>query len=86
MYWLNSKSCLVSLKKESIESAKAAIQAATTQAVTTITELMTNSQNDAVRFNAAKEILAMTGVSHASYEGACTVAKVKKERLERASF
>jgi hypothetical protein len=54
--------------------------------VTTITELMTSSQNDAVRFNAAKEILAMTGANHAARIGACTEAKAKKERLEKEFF
>jgi hypothetical protein len=51
------------LKKENTEAARAAIQSAAVLAVETISSIMQNSANDTVRLSAAKEVLAMAGLT-----------------------
>ena len=54
---------LNALKSENITAARAAIQSAAVLAVNTISSIMKDSDNDAVRLNAAKEVLAMAGLT-----------------------
>ena len=77
---------LNSLKREIIDAARAAIQNASTLAITTIADLMTNSDNDMCRLNAAKEILAMAGITRALDIGSDSPEALKKEREEMASW
>jgi len=77
---------LNSLKREIIDAARTAIQNASTLAITTIADLMTNSDNDMCRLNAAKEILAMAGITRALDIGSDSPEALKKEREEMASW
>jgi len=65
--WLNEDcefiAYLNTLKKENSQAARAAIQSAAVLAVETISNLMRESQNDAVKLAAAKEVLAMAGLT-----------------------
>ncbi|MDD5276086.1 MAG: phBC6A51 family helix-turn-helix protein [Methylovulum sp.] len=65
--WLNSDYEFIAyinrLKKENTEAARAAIQSAAVLAVETIASIMKDSDNDAVRLSAAKEVLAMAGLT-----------------------
>jgi hypothetical protein len=65
--WLNNDYEFIAyinlLKKENTEAARAAIQSAAILAVKTISSIMQSSDNDAVRLNAAKEVLAMAGLT-----------------------
>ena len=80
---------LNALKAENITAARAAIQSAAVLAVSTISSIMTNSDNDAVRLNAAKEVLAMAGLtkdtaSLANQGIGATTAEAVKEEKEKA--
>ena len=75
---------LNSLKREIIDAARAAIQNASTLAIETIADLMQNSENDICRLNAAKEILAMAGITRALDIGSDSVETLRKEREQRA--
>ena len=75
---------LNSLKREIIDAARTAIQNASTLAITTIADLMQNSDNDMCRLNAAKEILAMAGITRALDIGSDSPEALKKEREEMA--
>ena len=65
--WLNSDYEFVAyinaLRKENAEAARAAIQSAALVAIETITSILKHSDNDAVRLSAAKEVLAMAGLT-----------------------
>lgn len=77
---------LNTLKSENIKAARTAIQAAACQAVTTMSEIMKNSTNDAARLAAAKEILSMAGLTKDTQSmaskgiGAVTAEKVQAEK------
>ena len=75
---------LNSQKREIIDAARAAIQNASTLAITTIADLMQNSDNDMCRLNAAKEILAMAGITRALDIGSDSVETLRKEREQMA--
>lgn len=87
--WLNSDyefmAYINRLKKENTEAARAAIQSAAVLAVETISSLMKDSENDAVRLSAAKEVLAMAGLTKDTAAllnrgiGATTAHEVKAE-------
>lgn len=82
------------LKKENTEAARAAIQSAAVLAVETISSIMQNSDNDTVRLSAAKEVLAMAGLTKDTAAllnrgiGATTAtalkAEVEKDRIFKA--
>jgi hypothetical protein len=77
---------LNALKSENVTAARTAIQAAACQAVTTMTEIMKNGTNDTARLAAAKEILAMAGLTESTKAmaekgiGAVTADKVKAQK------
>ena len=74
------------LKSENVTAARTAIQAVACQAVTTMSEIMKNGTNDAARLAAAKEILAMAGLTEATKSmaekgiGEVTAEKVQAEK------
>lgn len=77
---------LNALKSENVTAARTAIQAAACQAVTTMSEIMKNSTNDAARLAAAKEILCMAGLTESTKAmaekgiGEVTADKVKAQK------
>lgn len=90
--WLNNSNDFVAylnaVKKENSDAARAAIQSAAILAVETIAAIMKNSDNDAVRLNAAKEVLAMAGLTKETGTllnrgiGATTAAGVHAEKIK----
>lgn len=77
---------LNALKSENVTAARTAIQAAASQAVAAMVEIMKSSSNDAARLAAAKEILAMAGLTEATRGiaskdiGEVTADKVKAKK------
>jgi hypothetical protein len=53
---------LNSLKRDLVDSARAGLQASVALAIETINTIMTDSDNDVVRLNAAKEVLNRAGI------------------------
>lgn len=94
--WLNSDYDFIAyingLKKENTEAARAAIQSAAILAVETIASIMRDSDNDTTRLNAAKEVLAMAGLTKDTVSmanrgvGATTAIEVQKEAHKAAKF
>lgn len=81
--WLNDPvfiAYLNSLKSEVVEAGRAQIQTSVTLAITTLCDIMKDSANDVARFNCAKEILFMAGLSREAKIGPITVEEVKKQR------
>jgi predicted DNA-binding protein YlxM (UPF0122 family) len=84
---------LNALKSENITAARSAIQSAAVLAVETISSLMKDSDNDAVRLACAKEVLAMAGLTKDTQGmvnkgiGAITPEAVKadKERARKSA-
>ena len=76
------------LRKENTEAARAAIQSTAVLAVETIASIMKDSDNDAVRLSAAKEVLAMAGLTKDTNQlfnrgvGGITAEAVKNERTK----
>ena len=80
--WLNDPvfiAHLNTLKSEVIESGRSQIQTSVTLAITTLCDIMSSSQNDVARFNCAKEVLFMAGLSRELKIGAVTVEGVQKQ-------
>lgn len=77
---------LNALKSENITAARSAIQSAAVLAVDTISSIMRESQNDAVRLACAKEVLAMAGLTKDTVSlenkgiGATTAEAVRAEK------
>ncbi|MFI3136856.1 MAG: phBC6A51 family helix-turn-helix protein [Methylococcaceae bacterium] len=88
--WLKTNDVFIAhlngLKLEIIDSSRAAIQTSAALAISTINALMAHSDNDAVRLAAAKEILAMAGLTKVSAIGSDSADKLKKARAEKAVF
>ena len=94
--WLNDDNEFIAylnaVKKENTDAARAAIQSAAITAVETISAIMKDSDNDAVRLNAAKEMLAMCGLTKETATmlnkgiGATTAAGVQAEKTKAAKF
>jgi hypothetical protein len=94
--WLNSDyefmAYINRLKKENTEAARAAIQSAAVLAVETIAAIMKDSDNDTVRLSAAKELLAMAGLTKDTAAllnrgiGATTAHEIKTEIQKAAKF
>lgn len=77
---------LNALKSENVTAARTAIQSAACQAVTTMVQIMNKGTNDTARIAAAKEILAMAGLTEATRGiaskdiGEVTADKVKAKK------
>ena len=84
--WLKDDNAFIAhlngLKYEVIEAGRSQIQTSVSLAITTICDIMSSSQNDVARFNCAKELLYMAGLSRELKIGAVTVEEVKKQRAE----
>ena len=82
--WLKDDAVFIAhlntLKSEVIEAGRSQIQTSVSLAITTICQIMEHSENDVARFNCAKEILFMAGLSRELKIGAVTVEEVKKQR------
>ena len=77
---------LNSLKRDLVDSARAGLQASVALAIETINTIMTDSDNDVVRLNAAKEVLNRTGINHAHTIGSDDAERLRKERLLKIDF
>ena len=77
---------LNSLKDEVVEAGRSQVQTSVTLAITTLCDIMKSSQNDVARFNCAKEILFMSGLSRELKIGATTAEGVRKGREEYDMF
>ena len=81
---------LNSLKSENLEAARTMIQSSSCLAVNTLIEVMQKSKNDQARITAAKELLAMSGMTKESSVmygwgvGPETPEKVKAEKKSDA--
>jgi hypothetical protein len=94
--WLNNDyefmAYINRLKKENTEAARAAIQSAAVLAVETIAAIMKESENDSVRLSAAKEVLAMAGLTKETGTllnkgiGATTAPELKLEVEKNRKF
>jgi hypothetical protein len=72
---------LNSLKHDLIDAGRAGLQASVALAIETINSIMSDSDNDVVRLNAAKEVLNRAGISHAQAIGSDDAERLKKERV-----
>jgi hypothetical protein len=72
---------LNSLKHDLIDAGRAGLQASVALAIETINSIMTNSDNDLVRLNAAKEVLNRAGVNNTQAIGSDDAERLKKERV-----
>ena len=77
---------LNSLKRDLIDSARAGLQASVALAIETINSIMTDSDNDIVRLNAAKEVLNRAGINNAQVIGSDDAERLKKERAFKESI
>jgi len=77
---------LNSLKHELIDNGRAGLQASIALAIETISSLMTDSENDIVRLNAAKEVLNRTGINNALRIGSDDADLLKRERVFNESM
>lgn len=77
---------LNSLKRDLVDSAGAGLQASVALAIETINTIMTDSDNDVVRLNAAKEVLNRAGINHAHTIGSDDAERLRKERLLKIDF
>jgi len=87
--WLNDENFnayINSLKHESVNAARSAIQAAASLAVSTMSDLMANSQNDGVRLACAKEILSMLGLEKKQAIGSESAQELKRQKENDAKF
>ncbi|MEY3787727.1 MAG: Helix-turn-helix of insertion element transposase [Pseudomonadota bacterium] len=71
---------LNSLKGELIDAGRAGLQASVALAIETINLLMTSSDNDIVKLNAAKEVLNRAGIINALVIGSDDADLLKRER------
>ena len=82
--WLKSDDSFIahinSLKQDLINAGRASLQASVALAIETINSLMTGSDNDIVKLNAAKEILNRAGINNALVIGSDDAAQLKKDR------
>jgi hypothetical protein len=74
------------LKEENLEAARTSIQSAALTAVKTLVKIMESSKNDSARISAAKEILAMCGLTDKTQSqfglgiGGTTTRQVESEK------
>jgi hypothetical protein len=82
--WLKNDDAFIaylnSLKGELIDAGRAGLQASVALAIETINSLMTSSDNDIVRLNAAKEVLTRSGINNAPVIGSDDADLLKRER------
>ena len=74
------------LKQDLIDSGRAGLQASVALAIETINSLMTGSDNDIVRLNAAKEVLNRAGINNALVIGSDDADLLKRERVFNESM
>lgn len=83
--WLKNDDLFIahlnSLKQDLIDSGRAGLQASVALAIETINSLMTKSDNDIVRLNAAKEVLNRAGINNALVIGSDDADLLKRERV-----
>ena len=83
--WLKTDDSFIahlnSLKQALIDSGRAGLQASVALAIETINSLMTGSDNDVVRLNAAKEVLNRSGLMTAQVIGSDDADLLKRERV-----
>ena len=83
--WLKTDDSFIahlnSLKQDLIDSGRAGLQASVALAIETINSLMTGSDNDVVRLNAAKEVLNRSGLMTAQVIGSDDADLLKRERV-----
>ena len=87
--WLNDDvfiAYLNGLKSEVVDAGRVQIQTSVTLAITTLCDIMKDSPNDVARFNCAKEILFMAGLSRELKIGPTTAEGIKKQREEADRF
>jgi len=82
--WLKTDDSFIahinSLKQDLIDSGRAGLQASVALAIETINSLMTGSENDIVRLNAAKDVLNRAGINNALVIGSDDAVQLKKDR------
>jgi hypothetical protein len=69
------------LKHDLMDSARAGLQASVALAIETINSIMSDSDNDVVRLNAAKEVLNRAGINNAQTIGSDDAERLKKQRV-----
>ena len=69
-----------------IDNGRAGLQASIALAIETISSLMTDSENDIVRLNAAKEVLNRAGINNALTIGSDDADLLKRERVFNESM
>ena len=69
------------LKHDLMDSARAGLQASVALAIETINSIMSGSDNDVVRLNAAKEVLNRAGINNAQTIGSDDPERLKKQRV-----
>jgi hypothetical protein len=83
--WLRNDDSFVahlnSLKRDLIDAGRAGLQASVALAIETINSIMSDSDNDVVRLNAAKEVLNRAGINNALTIGSDNPERLKKERV-----
>jgi hypothetical protein len=83
--WLKNDDAFIahlnSLKHDLMNAGRAGLQASVALAIETIKSIMSDSDNDIVRLNAAKEVLSRTGIIQAQPIGSDDPERLKKERL-----
>jgi len=88
--WLKDDAVFIAhlngLKSEVVEAGRAQIQTSVSLAITTICQIMEHSENDVARFNCAKEILFMAGLSRELKIGPVTIEAVQKQRKDAESL
>ena len=72
---------LNSLKHDLMDSARAGLQASVALAIETINSIMTDSDNDVVRLNCAKEVLTRAGINNALTIGSDDAERLRKKRM-----
>jgi hypothetical protein len=83
--WLKNDDLFIahinSLKQDLINAGRSGLQASVALAIETINSLMTKSDNDIVRLNAAKEVLNRAGINNALVIGSDDADLLKRERV-----
>jgi hypothetical protein len=77
---------LNSLKHDLMNAGRAGLQASVALAIETINSIMSDSDNDVVRLNAAKEVLNRAGINNAQAIGSDSPERLKKERVFNSSM
>ena len=83
--WLKNDDLFIahinSLKQDLVNAGRSGLQASVALAIETINSLMTGSDNDIVKLNAAKEVLNRAGITNALVIGSDNADLLKRERV-----